>query len=120
VAVVASPSPFAPAATPSAAVTPVAPSPSVAPSPPPSATPSPAATPTRKPTATPKSDRYKLLRACPNTPKCWIYKVRSGDNLFSIANYFGVLMDSIYARNPWLRNTGLRAGQELRLPPPTR
>jgi LysM repeat protein len=120
VAAIPSPSPFAPAATPSAAVTPVAPTPSVTPSPTPTATPAPAATPTRKPTATPKSDRYKLLRACPNTPKCWIYKVRSGDNLFSIANYFGVSMDSIYARNPWLRNTGLRAGQELRLPPPTR
>jgi LysM repeat protein len=89
-------------------------------SPTPIATPSPAATPTPKPAATPRSDRYKLLKACPNTPKCWIYTVRSGDNLFSIANYFGVSMDSIYARNPWLRNTGLRAGQQLRLPPPTR
>jgi LysM repeat protein len=61
-----------------------------------------------------------LLRACPNTPRCWIYRVRSGDNLFSIARYFGVSTDSIYARNPWLRDRGLRAGQELRLPPPTR
>jgi LysM repeat protein len=61
-----------------------------------------------------------LLRACPSTPRCWIYRVRSGDNLFSIARYFGVSTDSIYARNPWLRNRGLRAGQELRLPPPTR
>jgi LysM repeat protein len=40
--------------------------------------------------------------------------------VFSIARYFGVSQDSIYSRNPWLRNTGLRAGQELRLPPPTR
>jgi LysM repeat protein len=120
VAVVPSPSPFAPAATPSATVTPIAPTPSVTPSATPTATPSPAATPTRKPAATPKSDRYKLLRACPNTPRCWIYRVRSGDNIYSIANYFGVSQASIYARNPWLRNTGLRAGQELRLPPPTR
>ena len=76
----------------------------------------------QKPTATPAptSDRYNLLRACPNTPKCWIYRVRSGDNLYSIANYFGVSRDSIYARNTWLKNSGLRAGQELRLPPPTR
>jgi hypothetical protein len=40
--------------------------------------------------------------------------------VFSIARYFGVPMDSIYDRNPWLRETGLRAGQQLRLPPPTR
>jgi hypothetical protein len=40
--------------------------------------------------------------------------------VYSIAHYFGVSQDSIYARNPWLRNTGLRAGQQLRLPPPTR
>ncbi len=120
VAVVPSPSIAAPAGTPSAAVTPLAPSPSVTPSLTPTARPSPAATPGPKPTATPRSDRYKLLKPCPNTPRCWIYTVRSGDNLYSIANYFGVSRDSIYARNPWLRNTGLRAGQELRIPPPTR
>ena len=56
----------------------------------------------------------------PNTPKCWIYTVRRGDNVFSIANYFGVSQDSIYARNPWLKQSGLRSGQQLRLPPPTR
>ena len=26
---------------------------------------------------------------CPDQPNCWIYTVRSGDNLFSIAHYFG-------------------------------
>ena len=57
---------------------------------------------------------------CPETPRCWIYRVRAGDNLYSIANCFGVSLDSIYARNPWARTQGLRAGQELRLPPPTR
>ena len=102
---------------PSAPVTP-SPTPSVTPSPTPSATPIPTAAPT--PRATPRSDRYRLLQACPNTPRCWIYTVRSGDNLFSIARYFGVSQDSIYARNPWLRSQGLRTGQKLRLPPPTR
>lgn len=99
-----------------------APTPSPTPTPSPSLTPSPTASPTPTPTATPRptSNRYELLTACPNTPRCWIYRVRSGDNLFSIANYFGVSLDSIYDRNPWLRNTGLRQGQELRLPPPTR
>jgi LysM repeat protein len=109
-------------ASPSSAVTPAAPSESIAASPSaiptPSATPLPTPTPT--PASTPKSDRYKLLKACGDAPRCWIYTVRSGDNLYSIARYFGVSMDSIYARNPWLRNTHLRAGQQLRLPPPTR
>ena len=94
------------------------PSPSLTPVPTPSASPSVTAAPT--PAPTPTSDRYKLLKPCPNTPKCWIYTVRSGDNVYSIAHYFGVSTDSVYARNPWLKKTGLRAGQQLRLPPPTR
>ena len=120
------PSPSSLAVEPTAIVTPVAPSLAASVAPTPSSTPSatasatPAATPTRKPAPTPTSDRYKLLKACPNTPKCWIYTVRRGDNVFSIANYFGVSQDSIYARNPWLKQSGLRSGQQLRLPPPTR
>jgi hypothetical protein len=98
----------------------ITPSPSPTPTPTPSPTATPAPTPKPTPRPTPRSDRYDLLRACPNTPRCWIYRVRSGDNLYSIARYFGVSTDSIYARNPWLRDRGLRAGQELRLPPPTR
>ncbi len=90
----------------------------------PTPTPTPTATPTPTPTATPKpkpsSARYALLTACPNTPKCWIYKVRSGDNVYSIANYFGVKLARVYAMNPWLESSGLRAGRSLRLPPPTR
>jgi hypothetical protein len=100
------------------------PTPAISPTPEPTAeaTPSPAPSPSPTPTVTPRptSVRYELLTACPNTPRCWIYRVRSGDNLSSIANYFGVSLDSIYDRNPWLRDTGLRQGQELRLPPPTR
>jgi len=99
------------------AVTP-SPTPSATPSPTPVVTPAPTAAPT--PRAKMRSDRYRLLRACPDAPRCWIYRVRSGDNLYSIARYFGVSQDSIYARNAWLRDRGLRAGQELRLPPPTR
>jgi hypothetical protein len=115
-----------PVATPSIASTP-APTPSGTPEPTPSSTPSatPAATPAVTPppaTATPRpsSDRYLLLSPCPSAPSCWLYTVRSGDNLVSIAHYFGVPLDTVYAMNPWARTTGLRAGQELRLPPPTR
>jgi hypothetical protein len=107
----------APTATPSSAPS-LGPTPSPSPSSTPTAAPAPTAPPT--PRGTPRSDRYELLRACPGTPNCWVYRVRSGDNLFSIARYFGVSQESIYARNPWLRDRGLRAGQELRIPPPTR
>ena len=104
------------------------PIPSAVPSASPSPTPEPTPQPTPEPTPTaastdrpnPTSDRYQLLTRCQDAANCWIYRVRSGDNLYSIANYFGVSQDSIYERNPWVRNQGLRAGQELRLPPPTR
>lgn len=105
-----------PTATPSPTPTPT-PSPTPSPSPTPTPTPKPTAKPTTRPA--PTSDRYALLRPCPNTPRCWIYRVRAGDNIYSIANYFGVSQDSIYDRNPFVRN-GLRPGQDLRLPPPTR
>ncbi len=85
--------------------------PSVAPSPRPS---SPAATPT------PSSDRYALLVPCPDRPDCYIYTIRRGDNLFSIARYFGVPLETVYDLNPWARTQGIQAGDELILPPPTR
>ena len=78
------------------------------------------ALPVPTPEATPRSDRYALLTPCPDAPRCWIYVVRRGDNVYSIARYFGVSESRVYAMNPWLETTGLRAGQELRLPPPTR
>lgn len=139
VAGIADPSPSATEApstvTPSAAVEPTptpppAPTPSPspaptstpAPTPEPTPAPTPTAEPTPEPTATaePTSERYALLTPCDDAPRCWIYVVRSGDNLFSIANYFGVSMEAVYDRNPWTRTSSLRAGLELRLPPPTR
>jgi hypothetical protein len=104
---------------------------SAAPSPEPSAqasvgaataTPTTPAPPSPAPTATPRasSDRYALLEPCGDEPDCWIYTVRLGDNLVSIARYFGVPFEVVTERNPWTETTPLVAGQELRLPPPTR
>lgn len=107
----------APTPEPTDAPTP-SPTPETTPTPLPTATPAPTSRPT--PTPLPTSDRYQLLEPCPDASDCWIYTVRSGDNLTSIANYFGVPLEAVYDRNPWARTTPLRAGQELRLPPPTR
>jgi LysM repeat protein len=92
----------------------------------PTATPTPVGTPTPSPTSAPtsspapSSNRYALLEPCGDAPDCWIYTVRSGDNLVSIARYFGVPLDTVTKLNPWTKTTQLVAGQELRLPPPTR
>jgi hypothetical protein len=107
-----------------------APTPTVAPpdTPEPTASPVPSASPTAEPTAPPPTTaptakpatgRYALLTACPDQSGCWIYRIRSGDNLFSIANYFGVSLKTVQAWNPWTQS-GLKVGRELRIPTPTR
>ena len=110
-----SPSP-SPAATPS-------PIPTASPTPTPTPTASPIPAPTERPTAPPPSgasaSRLALLKPCPNGANCYIYVVRSGDNMTSIANYFGVSLTTVRAMNPWTKN-GLTVGRELRIPPPTR
>ena len=113
------PSAASPTATPPPSPTP-APTPTAIASPTPTPAPTPTASPT--PAATPQSssDRYELLDPCPDRPDCWMYTIRSGDNLVSIANYFGVPLAEVRSLNPWTRTEGLRAGQELILPPPTR
>ena len=112
-------------AEPSVAVTPAptsspSPTPSPSPSPTPTPTPSPTPKPTPKATKKPTSDRYALLKPCPNKDNCWIYTVRSGDNLSSIAHYFGHPLKTIYAWNPQYPGTPLRVGAQIRMPPPTR
>jgi LysM repeat protein len=103
----------------SSASPPSSPSSSPPPSAAPTPTPAPTPRPTARPTPAPTSDRYALLTKCPSTPNCWIYTVRSGDNLQSIANWFGVSVDSIRAMTPGL-TTPIHAGDKLRMPPPTR
>jgi hypothetical protein len=80
----------------------------------------PTVAPTLTPSPAPSSDRYALLTPCPDAPDCWVYVVRGGDNLVSIARYFGVPLDAVYERNPWAETEALVAGRELRLPTPTR
>jgi LysM repeat protein len=106
--------------------------PSLEPSPTPAATPAPTPVPTAAPTArptsgptsappaSPTSDRYKLLKPCPDKAGCYIYRVRSGDNLFSIAKYFGHSLSVIYAWNPKYPGARLNVGDPIRMPPPTR
>ncbi len=114
-----------PAPTPAATATPeltAAPTPAPTAGPTAKPTPKPTATAKPKPTATPKprSDRYKLLTKCPDRSNCWIYVVRSGDNLFSIGKYFGHSLATLYQWNPQYPGTRLKVGAEIRMPPPTR
>jgi hypothetical protein len=97
------------------------PAPVPTPAPTPAPTPQPTPAPTAAPTPVPTSDRYALLTPCPDAPDCWIYVVRSGDNLTSIANYFGHPLATILDMNPWLASSGgIRPGDQIRMPPPTR
>jgi hypothetical protein len=96
--------------------------PSLEPSQPPASQPptKPSQRPTPPPTARPTSDRFALLDPCLDKPNCYIYTVRAGDNLYSIAHYFGVSLDRVYELNPWAKTSGIRAGEKLILPTPTR
>jgi hypothetical protein len=115
----------APSVEPSIAPTPVPTTsvePSMEPSESPQVAPSPQPTerPTPRPTSRPTSNRFALLDPCPNRSNCYIYTIRAGDNLYSIAHYFGVSLQKVYELNPWTRTSGLRPGRQLILPTPTR
>lgn len=116
---VASPTP-SPTPEPTPSPTPSA-TPEPTPSPTPSPTPQPTPPPTPAPTQTsaPTSDRYQYLTPCPDKPSCYIYVTRTGNSIWSIGNYFGIPLSTLYAWNPQYVNAGLHVGDPVRMPPPT-
>ncbi len=118
---VAPPSSVEPTATASPEPTP-SPTPKPTPKPTPRPTPKPTPRPTTKPTtgSIPSASRLALLSPCPGQTGCYTYVIRTGDALWSIANWFGVPMATVERWNPWVLTAGVHAGNRLKIPTPTR
>ncbi len=88
---------------------------------PPTASAAPTPSPKPKPSASggPSASRLAVLKPCSGQKGCYIYTIRAGDNLFSIAHWFGVSLDTIRAWNPAVQH-GIHPGDQIRIPTPTR
>jgi len=103
--------------------TPPTPRPTATPSPEPTPSPTPEETPSPEPTAglptPPPGSPYATLAPCPEGELCYLYKVRSGDTLYAIAQAFGTTVSAIRVLNPAVADTNIiHVGQTLKLPPP--
>jgi LysM repeat protein len=71
--------------------------------------------------STATANRLELLTPCAGQADCYVYVVRSGDNLFSIAAFFGVDLGRVRDLNDWIGADSLiRPRQHLVIPTPTR
>jgi len=128
-AVTAGPTAFLPTAAATGAATPEStPLPTAAPTAQPTVSPAAAESPTAaiSPTVVPpaapgvpSASRLAVLKPCSSQTDCYVYTIRSGDNLVSIANWFGVPLDTIYAWNPAVKH-GIHPGDQIKIPTPTR
>lgn len=61
-------------------------------------------------------DPLARLEPCPGTVSCWLYVVRPGDRLSTIAGRFGLTVESILAANPEITDENtIFSGQVIRL-----